>query len=610
MYAEFDKRTGIIKIVESVRDLTKKSGHTTVLIEKLGKYDELAKAHKDPIGYARKRALQLTEEKNAKKAEYNITLNLAATLPLQGNNDTRLRRNIGYAAFSYLYHELEIDEFIDNRRRYTKQKYNANSVFKMLVYSRLLFPGSKRNNWMNRGRFFEDTEYTLDNVYNCLDFLLSHREALLQKLHEQVERKYHRDTLLLFYDVTNYYCEIDENDEDGKGIRRKGYSKEHRTSPIVQMGLFMDEQGLPLSYELFEGNRPDCKTLMPMLDESFSAFDMSHTIVIADKGMMSGDNLRDLIIKHKGYIISSSVRKADKQFTEYVLDDDGYYELYDEETKEVVFKYKSRTTPRYIKVTNEQTGGKATCRINEHQIVFWSRDYAEREKKARDKVLEKTERLAFSSSSDANTLSYGSRKYIVKKPVNRKGEIIDVNRYVLSLDEDKINEDEALDGYYAICTNVRGIDEDTYPFKEGQRYRWSKRDGFLEMNRELHDLEIVEMYHGLWRIEETFRVSKSDLEARPFFMSREDRIRAHFLTCFVALLLMRLLQFRLDWKYSASEIQRSLSLACCSHISGNIFNADYYNECLRDIGNNLGIDFSRKYLSLGEIKNLIAQTKK
>ncbi len=609
-----NKKTGrtAVCIIQSYRDVSTGNNRSRV-IENLGFLDVLEREHEDPIAWAKLRAADLTRQAEEGKNQYRLSLDGKEKIP---QNET-LRKNIGYAAFSKLYHQLEIDEFMDNRRRYTKREHNPNSVLKMLVFNRLLFPDSKKGAWEGRHTFLEDSAYSLDNVYSSLDFLLKYRTDLMAKLHEKICRIYHRDTLLLFYDVTNYYFEIDENDTDitgddgvvSEGLRKKGYSKEHRTTPIVQLGLFMDEMGIPVSYELFPGNCHDSKTLIPMMDASFDDFGMSHMIVVADKGMMGGDNIRDILLKHKGYVISSSARKADAKFTAYMLNQEGYTELYDKDTGILEFKYKSRTTPRYIKVTSP-SGGKSTVKINEHQIVMWSRKYAERERKGREKVLDKTRRLIGSTSKNALELVFGSRKYILKEPVDTKGEGVNVDAYVLSLDEEKIREEESLDGYYVICTNVRGLEKGTRPFKDGQRCRFSKSDGFFELNRELGDLDIVDMYHGLWRIEETFKVTKSDLQARPVFVWTQDRIRAHFLVCFISMVLMRLLQHRLEWKYSASSIQESLSKACGTLVGGNLFAFDHFDEVLDDIGKELGIDFSNRYLTLGKMKSLIAETKK
>lgn len=614
-----NKSTGrtAVCIVKSYRDLN--SGKTrSTIIENLGFLDVLSQAHEEPIVWAKERAERLTANEKLTRVEKRDGFDLNEHIEVvEDGKINKLRKNIGYAPFSFLYHDLEIDEFIDNRRRYTKRQHNPNTILKMLVYNRLLFPNSKKAAFENRNIFFEDINYSLDNVYSSLDYILEYRKPLLEKIHNQIKKLYHRDTLLLFYDVTNYYFEIDDNDPDIittegnfiEGIRKKGCSKEHRTSPIVQMGLFMDEKGIPVSYDLFAGNTHDSKTLIPMLEESFNDFNISNMIVVADKGMMGGDNLRDIILKHKGYVISSSVRKADKQFINYVTDEDGYIELYDSETGILEFKYKSRTTPRYIKVTTP-SGGKQNIKINEHQIIMWSRKYAERERKNRDKTIEKSNKLTNSNSKNAMILPFGSRKYICKKPVDKKGRIIEVADYTICLDTDRIEAEEILDGYYAICTNVRGISENSKPFKEGQRCRFSKKDNFFEVNKELSDLDIVDMYHGLWRIEETFKVTKSDLKSRPVYAWTNSRIRAHFLVCFISLILMRLLQYRLDWKYSASKIQESLSLASGTLINSNMFAFNHFDEVLKDIGNIFDIDLGLRYRTAGEIKSLLAKTKK
>jgi hypothetical protein len=279
----YEQKTGRIKlkIVEGYRIDGKVKQR---MIKDLGYLDELQQQFEDPIAHFKEVAKQMTEEKNRTKEKIQLSLPLYDQLaPIHSLRPDNIgRKNIGYAALSVLYHQLEIDAFLNNRRRSTKFAANLNAIFKFLVFNRALFPDSKKGAWETRGIFFEATDYALEDVYRALDYFLAWRPALLKHLHARMQSLYGRDTLLLYYDVTNYYFEIDAPDE----LRKKGVSKEHRPNPLVQMGLFLDEQGLPVSYELYQGNANDGTTLPSMLDDTVVEFGLHHLIVVADKGMI------------------------------------------------------------------------------------------------------------------------------------------------------------------------------------------------------------------------------------------------------------------------------------------------------------------------------------
>ncbi len=598
----YEKKSGrtILKIVEAYR-LNGKSKKR--MIQNLGYLDELEKIYPDPIAHFKEVAKQMTLEKKAKEATRLLQLDPNASLTKYENlsPDGVARKNLGYSALSKLYHEMRIDVFLNNRQRYKKFKANLNSIFKMLIFNRALYPDSKRGAWENRGIFFENTNYSQNEVYRSLDYFLEWRPALLEHLHEQMKANYKSDTLLLYYDVTNYYFEIDEADS----LRAKGVSKEHRPNPIVQMGLFLDEKGLPVSYELYRGNSNDSKTLPSMLDDTVVDFGLHHLILVADKGMMSGDNIAKIRLGHNGYVMSYSVRGADKAFKDYVLDEEGYSPVYDSEGK-LVAKHKSRYSPREIWVTDSE-GRRTKSIVNERQIVIYSEKYAQRTRRERALAIEKAAGQIYALSKDAKTSSYGSAKYLKKVPFDKTTrECFPETEYLMMLDEGRIDEDEKLDGYYVICTNVIGRAKDEKPFKAEYRYT---PDGFFQLNRKVTDDDIIEIYKGLWRIEETFKVTKSELKARPVFLSTENHIRAHFLICFVSLLIIRLIEYRVGWKYSSAAIQESLASACGTRIDEKLYVFDYYDAVLEAIGEDLGIDFSRQSLTVQEIRHLLAQTK-
>ena len=557
-----------LSIVDNYYDKQKKCSRQKT-IESIGFLDELEKIYEDPISHFQKRVELLNQQKKEKQAPINFTFYDSDRLCIGDN----LRKNFGYVAFSKIYHELKLDTFFNNRQRHTKESYDANTIMKMLVYSRLLAPASKKASYDNRDQFFEKTDYSLDDVYRCLTFLNKHKENLQVWMNDKIKEKYGRDTSLIYYDVTNYYFETDEQTD----LLRKGVSKEHRPNPIVQMGLFMDKNAIPITYELFAGNTNDCLTYRPNFGRIKKQLDLGRVISVADKGMTTGDNIWYTINTptKDGYVFSMSTRGADKSIKEYVLDEEGYEWLGEE------YKRKSRLCPRTILVT-ANNGKKIKKQVDEKQVVFWSKKYATRAKSEREAALAKARDLAKHPGNYTRATSYGAAKYVKKVEYNKEtGEILTASS-ILDINEDLIREEEALDGYYMLLTSEMDTPDD----------------------------KIIDMYRGLWRIEESFKITKSELEARPVYVWTNEHIEAHFLTCFVALTLSRILEMKLEHKYSAGRILESLSKANCSLIQQNYYMFDYFDEVLKDIGDLMNIDFAKRVRTLGDIKQTLADTKK
>lgn len=557
-----------LSIVDGYYDKnTKKTKHK--VIESLGFLDDLEKQYDDPIDFFTKRAELLNKEKQEQKAPINFTFYDSDRLCVGDD----FRKNFGYVALSKIYHELGINTFLINRQRHTKEEYDANTIMKMLVYSRLIAPASKKSSFDNRDMFFEKTDYSLDDVYRCLSFLNKHKSNLQIWLNDKIKENYERDTSLIYYDVTNYYFESDEQDD----FKRKGISKEHRPNPIIQMGLFMDTNGLPITYELFSGNTNDCLTYRPNFGRIKKEFDLGRVISVADKGMTTGDNIWYTINtpSKDGYVFSMSVRGADKEMKAFVLNDDGYEWLGDE------YKRKSRRYPRTIQVTSN-SGKKLKKTVHEKQVVFWSEKYAKRAKAEREAAIAKAQDLAKNPGSYTRATSYGAAKYVKKINYDKDtGEILTASS-ILEIDTERLRDEEALDGYYILLTS--------------------------EMDKS--DDEIIDIYRGLWRIEESFKVTKSELEARPVYVWTRDHIEAHFLTCFVALTIARILEMKLERKYSIGKLLDTLSKSQCSLLQQNYYVFDYYDEILKDIGKVMDIDFAKRIRTLGEIKKVLADTKK
>ena len=547
-------------------------------INSLGYLDELEKEYDDPIAHFKEVARRMTEEENSKR-KLTLSINMDEKL-FPGTNN---RKNFGYAAILKIYHELGLDAFFKNKSRHEKFEYNTNSIMIMLVVSRLLSPGSKKKAFEEKDRYFERFNFSLANVYRSLSHFSNVAKEFQRYLNSQISAKYGRNTKTIYYDVTNFYFETDEADE----FRKFGFSKEKRPNPIVQMGLAMDADGIPLHYELFPGNTVDKETFRPVIGEVRRNYDTGRVIVVADMGIITGDNIFYLQGKEKGknfngYVFSFSVRGGTKGFKDYVLSDEGYAgrdgKPADENTD---FKIKSRRIARDINVTLP-SGKKVKKTVYEKQVVFWARKYALKAQAEREEVLKKSHDLAANPQKYTKATSYGAAKYVKNIKFDEKsGEILEAKDHPV-FDSAKVAEEAKYDGYYAMVTS--------------------------EMD--MSDAEVIETYRGLWEIEETFRVTKGVLETRPVYVSLQDHINAHFLTCFIALTIMRIIQKKTGKLYSAEKIVDCLNKISCSNEHDNIYLFDYRSEISDTIGEALGIDFTNKRLRLGDIKNFLAQAKK
>ncbi len=596
-----EKKTGRILLFfgESKRINGK---NTNRAVERIGYLDEFTDLYADPIAHFKQVAKERTVQSKVKlelslsehfSFEHEYHKQVDRSDNATGFSSSDLGVWYGMLPLSHIYHELELDYFLNNRRRYTKAKFNHSAIFQMLVYGRILLPDSKLGTWQERHRLLGNMEFTDDDVYRSLEFFAKHKGAMVRHLHKKVGQLYGRDTSLLFYDVTNYYWEIDTEDE----LRRRGCSKEHRPEPIVQMGLLMDSNALPVTYALFSGNTNDCLTLSPMMGEVCEDLRAQGVVYIADKGMMSGDNRAEILINKGGYVFSSSVRGANRETQQFVTDESGYIGNADG-----TYQYKSRIVPVQISVTDLSTGRKQKVTINERQIVFWSKKYQERTRYEREKALQKA--AAYGSCEN----NHGGNKYFKKVVVNKiDGEVIEHKDYVRILDEDLLSNDEALDGYYLICTNVVGLGQQERPFTKRSRFL---DDNMFQLNKVVTDQDIIEMYRGLWRIEESFRITKSWLKARPVFVHTEASIEAHFLTCFVGLLLLRILELKTDHTIEVNRMVESMRKATLVKADSNLLISSYCDNVLERIGSALDLDLTKMRYTKTEMDRLLAKTRK
>jgi len=551
---------------------------SSTTVEVIGFADTFLDEYDDPIAHFRQVAREMTAKEKAER-RITIDINMDEELP----ENAQGAYNFGYAVPLKVYHTLWLDDFIKRKMAGQKFEFNTNSIMIMLVMSRILSPGSKKKAFEEKGRFFERFDFSLDDVYRALSHFAKVGTELQQTMYERVRAKYGSDTSIIYYDVTNYYFHISKPDE----LRRYGRGKENRKKPVIQMGLAMDADGVPIHYKLFPGNMLDKQTFRTVIGDVRLKYGTGRIIVVADMGIITGDNIYYLTggKKHKplnGYVFSFSVRGGAAKFQEYVLDEDGYVDANgNPATADADFRVKSRLEARDISVTMSN-GNKKTKQVYEKQVVFWNRKYFNKARAERAEVLAKAEALIKSPGKFTKATTYGAAAYVLNIDYDKKtGEVREKDGKALLLDESKIAEEEKYDGYYAIVTS------------------------------ELHlaDSEIIDIYRGLWEIEETFKITKSDLGARPVYVQEYDHIDAHFLICFISLVIIRLIQKETGKKHSAAAIIEALNKIACMHEFENIYLFGHRGALSVELGKAFGIDFSKKRLRLDEIKKILGDVK-
>jgi transposase len=641
-----NKKGNALYYMRSVRKKGRKNP-TKEKVEFLGYEADLKTLYDDPIAHFRQEAKKLTALAKAER-HVSISIDLNEHFSAQERNTQQAGDrlgddlvSIGHLPLSTIYHELELDQFVKNRHKNWGITANVESILRLLVFGRILFPGSKLATWEKRQKLMlGNSEFTDDDVYRSLPFFAAYSQDFITHLNERVKKLYKRDTSLMFYDVTNYFWEIDSPDPDiyndtgeviSEGMRKYGCSKEHRPEPIVQLGLFMDNEGLPVDFGLFPGNNNDVTTFLPMIETMRERLKLDKMIYVADKGMMSGTNVANILARRQGYIISCSVRKQDAETERFVLDETGYtcttammnskdlheqlrmmdytgtlgdFEGDEQEQQEItIFKSKSRLLPAKKSTWVQDGSKKVKVLVNKRQIVFYSRKYLVKARIDRAAAILKAERNGTVFNG------HGANKYYRKESYDPKtGELFERSQHTRFLDKELIANDERFDGYYIIETNVVGTSDHEKPWDGRARFR--SYDCLFELNREVSDQDIIEMYRGLWKIEESFKLTKSYLAARPVFVRNPDSIQAHFLTCFIALLIIRILEVKkLGGKVPYSQIIEVLQSAKIGEVKDHIFRNYCSAPLLRKIGLLTGLDLAKKFYTKQELRSMNNSTK-
>lgn len=558
------------------RSYRKENGKTSSRIHrKLGKLNDLLEQFSGDydamMEWAKSEAKKDTEEYNKKTLPVSVSLSKVAYIP---KNEERCFQ-VGYLFLQKILTELNIDficQKISKRHKYT---YDFNAVLTDLIFARILSPASKLSSYSYCQTLLEPPKYELQNVYRALSVMAQESDFIQEELYRNSNFIHPRNKKILYYDCTNYYFEIEQDDD----LRRYGKSKEHRPNPIVTMGLFMDADGIPLAFDIFPGNQNEQTTLKPLETKVIRDFECSDFIFCSDAGLGSKANRRFNSLANRSYVITQSLKKMKKEDKEIALNPKQFRKLGSDtfidiskldETDSLVFD------AIYYKEVPVVTGN-----MDEIVIVTYSPKYKAYQRKIRGKQIERAEKIIEQPGRKRHSKNQNDpARFIQKTSVTNDGEVAEKNIYEIDLE--RIAEEEKYDGFYAVITNLEG------------------------------DVgEILKINKQRWEIEENFRVMKTDFEARPVYLQRQDRIKAHFLTCYISLLVYRLLEKKMEEKYTCEELLntlRSMQMTLLSKESGYI--PSYKRtDVTDDLHKIFGFHTDYEFISKSDMRSIIKYTK-
>lgn len=496
----------------------------TITVEKLGTEAELREKLNgaDPYEWAKEYIKQLNEKEKEQQRKILIPFEQSKIIT---KNEQR-SYNGGYLFLQKIYHELGLHKICNNISRKYKFDFDLNSILSRLIYGRILFPSSKLATYQLSKKFIEQPNFELHQVYRALELLSKETDYIQSSLYKNSLNVSKRNTGVLYYDCTNYFFEIEQED----GLKQYGPSKDHKPNPIVQMGLFMDGDGVPLAFSINRGNINEQLTLKPLEKKIISDFELSKFIVCTDAGLASEANRKFNDIGGRAFITTQSIKKLKGHLKKWATSSDGWKlpgsdktydiskldEMIDEANDADKEKIRAKVfyKERWIKENN----------FEQRLIVTYSIKYRDYQQKIRNSQIERAQKLIENSSAKINKSNQNDYKRFIKKTnITPDGEVADKEIY--SINQAIIQKEEAFDGFYGVCTNL----EDDIS-------------------------EIIKVNCRRWEIEECFRIMKSEFKARPVYLQKDDRIEAHFTTCFISLILYRLLEKRLNEKYTCQEI--------------------------------------------------------
>ena len=554
----------------------KDNGKTSSRIyKKLGKYNTLLEQfsgnEKELMDWAKKEAEKETLAYNQQKEKVSLSLSPLARIPL----DEERVFNIGYLFLQKICSELRMDNICRNIRNHHKFSYDFQAILTDLIYTRILAPSSKLSSYKYCHSLLEPPKYSLQDLYRALSVLAEESDFIQEELYKNSNFIHPRNSKILYYDCTNYYFEIEAED----GIKKYGKSKEHRPNPIVTMGLFMDADGIPLAFDIFPGNQNEQLTLKPIEKKVIKDFNCSEFIFCSDAGLGGKSNRFLNSFGNRSYVITYSLKKMKKEECELALLPTQF--KVPGSNKLIDLRTLDESDPKVYNTIYYKEYPLVTGDMDETVIITYSPKYKAYQSKIRNAQIDRAKKMI--QSSDKTRKGKGSNdpaRFIQRTSVTEDGEIAQKNIY--QLDEAKILEESMYDGFYAVVTNLEG------------------------------DIrEIININKQRWEIEENFRIMKSEFEARPVFVRREDRIKAHFLTCFISLLVYRLLEKKLGEEFTCSQILetlRNMNVTLLSKDSGYI--PSYKRTKITDkLHSSFGFRTDYEFIRKSTMRTIIKETK-
>ena len=488
----------------------------TKIIERLGELKEVEqKANgEDPIIWAKKYIEERNQEEKQNKGVYFEKL--VEGIPL---DESQKIFNIGYLFLQNIYYSLGLDEICKEISEKYRIKYDLNSILSNLIYTRIIEPSSKLSSFEASKKFIEQPNYELHDIYRALEVISKETELIEAEVYKNSLDVVNRNTKILYYDCTNYFFEI----EQAEGLKQYGLSKENRPNPIAQMGLFMDGDGFPLAFNVNSGNTNEQTTLKPLEKQIIKDFELSKFVVCTDAGLASNENRKFNNIQNRSYIVTQSLKKIKGHLKEWALSPEDWHTINSNKKINLNDVDKSGENEEiYYKERWINENG-----LEQRLIVSYSPKYAEYQRSVRNRQVERAQNLINNPTKILKNRQDDPKRFIKSASVTNDGEI--ASKKVFSLNTTAIEKEEEFDGFYAVCTTL----EDDIS-------------------------EIIKINKRRWEIEESFRILKTDFKARPVYLKKDDRIKAHFTTCFLSLLIYRILEHSLNEKYTNEKIISTL----------------------------------------------------
>lgn len=564
------------EFVYIIKDFYSKGSRTTKIYEKLGKVNELCAqknmTRDELLAWAKDYAKQLTEKEKDESLDKIIPLSPKKIIDMDSNR----KLNCGYLFLQDIYYKLRMDNICRNIKSKHNFEYDINSILSDLIYSRIIYPSSKLSSFEHSFSFLEKPNYRLHDVYRALSVLAYENDYIQAELYKSSNFIKNRNTSTLYYDCTNYYFEIEEDDD----FRKYGKSKEHRPNPIVGMGLMMDGDGIPLAFDLFEGNKNEQTTLKPLEEKIIRDFSLSQFIYCSDAGLASKTNKKFNSLNDRAYIITQSLKKLKKDDREVALKHTGFLEIGGSSKRinidDVDFSIESNRNKLFYKEIPLEKP------LEERLIVTYSPKYAAYQKSIREKQVQRAVKMIQNNGKMKKSRNNPNdpARFIERITADENGEVA---KDYYTLNQESILEEEMYDGFYAVTTNLQDDDIGA----------------------------ILSISERRWQIEECFRIMKTDFKARPVYLQKEDRIKAHFLTCFISLVIYRLLAYQLDNKYTVTEILNTLRDMEMVETQYNGYIPAYKRTKLTDdLHEKFGFRTDYEIIGTKKMRNIIKNTKK